>query len=213
MVKRFDWVLAGERIGADKVCDVDLLEHSDAAVVPTLGSLVPGWLLVVPRLEALSFARLDYGVRCALFLFARELAKEAKHFGKRTFLLEHGPGEYLSQIGCGVDQAHLHVVPTDFDLLGNVLEDGDIDWKEVSPNNPWKEIGDGQEYYLISDDCSSYVGLPRCVKSQYFRRQIAHLNGDADKWNYREWPFYENARRTIQYFGSDGSDGCKGIAA
>jgi hypothetical protein len=42
--------------------------------------------------------------------------------------------------------------------------------------------------------------LPHVAQSQYFRRKIAHICGTPGAWDYREWPCYENAQRTIEYF-------------
>ena len=47
--RRFDWVVDGQTKGADRQIDVDLGGFADAAIVPSLGALIPEWLLIVPR--------------------------------------------------------------------------------------------------------------------------------------------------------------------
>jgi ATP adenylyltransferase len=105
-----------------------------------------------------------------------------------------------SQIGCGVDQAHLHLVPTEHQLLGAVLADDSVRWAEVDSADPWAVIRPKAEYYLISDSTQSYVGFPLEPRSQYFRKKLAALNGTPDEWDYRKWPHYEHIKRTIDGF-------------
>lgn len=51
---RFAWVADGHRTGPDPVFDQDLANSDYAAVIPTKGALIPEWLLVVPRIKAVS---------------------------------------------------------------------------------------------------------------------------------------------------------------
>src|SRR5258708_2153983 len=78
MFTRFSWVTLGCRQGPHPICDRDLLDDPLAAVVPTLGSLVPGWLLVVPKTESLAFAGLSGPTRRDILILARNLAAEVK---------------------------------------------------------------------------------------------------------------------------------------
>jgi len=200
MNRRFEWVIRGDRSGPDSRCDIDLANDSRWAVVPTLGSLVPGWLLLIPRTPVLSVARLGEVERRAAFNLASELSEHLIAFGPQRLLLEHGPNREESNVGCGVDQAHLHVVVTSSDLFGIVLCDPDVHWEEVSVRDPWHGLSKRQEYYLISNFERSYVGFAAKSQSQYFRRKIAQAIGKSDCWDYRSWPHYEHAQRTIQYF-------------
>jgi ATP adenylyltransferase len=197
---RFDWVISGCSQGPEPACDQDLFNHPMAAVVPTLGSLVPGWLLVVPRAKSLALRDLPQQHRRDILNLARQLADEVKVFGRTPFILEHGPSKPSSAVGCGVDQSHLHVVPMDRDLLNSALADKSVLWTFTSMQDPWSSCSPGQEYLLICRDDECYIGVPYVAQSQYFRRKIAHICGTPDAWDYREWPCHENAQRTIEYF-------------
>jgi diadenosine tetraphosphate (Ap4A) HIT family hydrolase len=176
------------------------MNHRLAAVVPTLGALVPGWLLIVPRAQSLSFKDLPRNQRQDLLTLARSLEPELAAFGHRTFIFEHGPSKPLTGIGCGVDQSHLHTVAMDADLLGRVLADESVAWMTADARDPWNSCRNDQEYLLICRERACYIGFPRVAQSQYFRRKIAEFLGMPDAWDYREWPFHENAQRTIEHF-------------
>ncbi len=200
MFTRFSWVTLGCRQGPHPICDRDLLDDPLAAVVPTLGSLVPGWLLVVPKTESLAFAGLSGPTRRDILILARNLAAEVKAFGRNSFILEHGPSSPASVVGCGVDQAHLHIVPLDANLSAAALADSSVRWTPADPQDPWDGCLPGQQYYLICGSDGSYMGSPRVAQSQYFRRKIAQIVGMPDAWDYREWPCHENVQRTIEHF-------------
>src|SRR5260221_4771447 len=85
-------------------------------VLPTKGSLVPGWLLVAAKRHAicagaLSAAEHDELRECVSV--AKDLV--ASKFGSPT-VFEHGPSEEHTALGCGIDHAHIHVVPLQFSL-------------------------------------------------------------------------------------------------
>lgn len=197
---RFDWLLQGHRQGPDPVFDTDLSEDRKFALLPTRGSLVPGWLLAIPRIKALSASELSLEDQSGIMVKAREAASHVSDLGNFTFILEHGPKRHGSLVGCGVDQAHLHIVPLDFDLISSCLEiDAKMNWREVDPNNPWNNILNNENYYLISDRQKAFIAYPQDELSQYFRKKIANALGKADQWDYKRYPCKENALRTINH--------------
>jgi len=169
---RFDWITSGCSRGPQPACDRDLFNFPLAAVVPTLGSLVPGWLLVVPRVKSLAFRDLPKQHRQDILSLAQRLAVEVKAFGRNSFIFEHGPSKPSSAVGCGVDQSHLHVVPMDGDLLSAALADESVLWTVTNAQDPWSKCSPGGEYLLICRDDECYVGRPHVAQSQYFRRKI-----------------------------------------
>lgn len=200
MQSRFSWATRGQTTGPNPRCDIDLLPGHPFAVVPSLGSLFPGWVLAIPRKPVLSIRDLQSAERRELLAFSRGVAHMLSSFDPRVHYFEHGPSEQKSVVGCGVDQAHLHVVPTPLDLLGVVLADPAVNWSEASDIDPWAAIPAGVEYYLIATSTGSYVGEPNKAESQYFRKKLAAMSGAPSEWNYREWPHYEHIGRTIDHF-------------
>src|SRR5262249_38676442 len=130
MSSRFDWVTSGLERGPHPICDRNLHDHPLAAVLPSLGSLVPGWLLVVPRVEALTIRDLPAHERAELLSLARAMAGAG--MGIQPYVFEHGPSKASTSMGCGVDQAHLHTVGLNRDLLSAALHDDSVTWMTAS---------------------------------------------------------------------------------
>ena len=197
-LKRFDWIVRGDAVGPDPVCDMPVRLTTDAIAIPTIGAIVPNWLLVVPRVCTLSLADLPPDSRWNILNFGRNLASDMIDTGKPVFF-EHGARTAKDIVGCGVDQAHLHVLVTEIDLLGAALSDQTVRWTETDPIDPWDHL-DNAEYYLIQNSSRAFVGHPRAPQSQYFRKLIARAAGVPCQWDYKVWPNYENVRRTYDRF-------------
>jgi ATP adenylyltransferase len=205
MRSRFDWVTRGQTVGPDPKCDIDLLPGGPYAVVPSLGSLCPGWVLAIPRKPLLSIRQLPADERSAFAKSCKAVANSLSGFSPVVHYFEHGPNRSKSIVGCGVDQAHLHIVPTPLKLLESVLTDRSVRWTQVDSVDPWATVHPDNEYYLIATSTRAYVGVPTKPESQYFRKQLAALSGIPNKWNYREWPHYEHIERTVDCFATEPS--------
>ena len=197
---RFHWVTQARATGADVLCDIDLTPESDVAVVPTIGPLVVGWVLTIPRVVAISAARLPDSEFPRLGKAVRLTANRVASLANRVFVFEHGPATIISPIGCGVDQAHVHIVPLDIDLLEMALDDLALKWFEVNPIDPWRHLDRTRSYYLVSDLETAYATYPEVETSQYFRRLIARGLGRPAEWNFRTHAHYENVKQTIRWF-------------
>jgi ATP adenylyltransferase len=206
MQNRFDWLTRGETTGRDPRCDIDLFPNQPVAMVPSLGSLCPGWLLAIPRERLISIRQLKSPERVAFLKFCKAVGRKFSHFYPQAHYFEHGPVREKSNVGCGVDQAHLHIVPTPHRLLDEVIADPTVNWMKVDNVDPWAAVSADVEYYLISTSARSYVGIPREPQSQYFRKKLASLNGTPSQWDYREWPHYEHVQRTIEHFAIERAD-------
>jgi ATP adenylyltransferase len=200
MQSRFDWITRGQTEGPNSNCDIDLVPGRSFAVVPSLGSLCPGWVLAVPRKPLLSIRQLNSGERTAFLGFCQAVGQTLSHFHPHSHYFEHGPSQEKSAVGCGVDQAHVHIVPTPVRLLDEVLTDWTVNWIEVDNLDPWAAVPAEAEYYLIANSTRSYVGTPSKPESQYFRKKLAALSGIPNEWDYREWPHYDHVKRTIDHF-------------
>jgi len=197
MERRFEWLLSGKESGPDPYVDIDLWNDRSVGVVPTRGSLVAGWLLVIPRVPVLCIAALQPSERKVVLEAGVTAATQVRDLGKHIYFFEHGTFRAGTNLGCGVDQAHLHVVPGNFDLFSCLL-DRTVAWAAVSADDPWDGAED--DYYLIGRAGLWYRGTPRERVSQYFRRRIAAETGQAHAWDYREWPHYDKVRRTLEHF-------------
>lgn len=198
---RFDWITKGLESGPNPCWDVDLLSHPDFAVVPTKGSLVPGWVLAVPRFPILSIVSLERYQRVVLIQLLSQIREYLRNAGKTVFYFEHGAMHYGSALACGVDQAHVHVLPLDDDLIDISIRCGKtFTWNEVASEDPWESESSSRDYYLISDFSRAVLCSPPEAESQFFRKAVATSIGRSEQWNYRRFRNPDNARATQDIF-------------
>src|ERR1700721_2859884 len=94
-----------------------LFETEHFKVIPSLGSLVEGWVMIVPKEFYISFGAI---ANSAIYNELDDLIQNLGQVIKMEFgdfvIFEHGPVVRKSLIGCSVDYAHLHFVPARVNL-------------------------------------------------------------------------------------------------
>jgi ATP adenylyltransferase len=199
-LSRFHWVTNGDGHGPLPVFDEPVASNSDAVVVPSLGSIVPGWTLLVPRRQATNFAALDGAARSALSGLREYVkARLRKAFPGTVYEFEHGPWRKGGTLGCGVDQAHLHIVPLRLNLIEEVLSiPGDVIDIPADVSDGWTLVPEGTDYLFVrsSESNAGVIVLPTTPRSQAIRRIIADCIGLSEAWDYREFGGLQHAMRT-----------------
>jgi ATP adenylyltransferase len=182
-----------------------LFESESFIVIPTLGSLVEGWLLIVPKNEYLSLQCIDSD---SLLSELEELSQSVGEFVVKEFgyvtMFEHGAVQPKSTVGCGVDFAHLHLVPINFNLLEGVEKFLDIkyEWKKVSSlKDAIKTSEKGTEYLFLTDHLgNSLITQSEKIQSQLFRKVIAYFLEVPEKFDWKKFHETENVFKTISRF-------------
>ena len=200
--QRFSWLYnsAAPRAGA---CDRILLEIDGAKVVPSLGSIVPGWTLTFPATPKLNLSLCSVQERRAVVRAADHAALKCGDFARRVFHFEHGAGRHGSVMGCGLDIAHLHTVPVNFDLFAEVVKQdlAEVNWtKAPLDENTWDNLPD--EYLIIWENGreTALIGDPKIPTSQFFRRAIANISSCPFEWDYKAYSFQNNIDLTVRSF-------------
>jgi ATP adenylyltransferase len=174
-------------------------ETEHLVAVPSVGSLLSGWLLVLPKEHDLNFAAAtDRSSRIESELTGLAADWEAV-FGPLTWF-EHGPKETDSAVGCSIDHAHMHLVP-----LGelNLLDAARSMLKMRF--NPVGALSEATQ--AIDQDCSYlYLQLPNntqwlaasnSIPSQSLRRVIAAEQGREDEWDWKKFPRHDLVTKTL----------------
>jgi ATP adenylyltransferase len=189
--------------------DTPLYESESFVALPTVGALLEGWLLVVPKSPLLAFANLPDERIGELESFLGEVTAEvARHYGS-VAVFEHGAPSARSPIGCGVDYAHLHLVPTDCDLLEGAQKiEPSVRWSRIKSLRRLREIaasGEGywllQQQYGCGDICVGRSELSQ--PSQLFRRILAAHIGVPDKYDWKRHCGEEVIAATLSKLASD----------
>lgn len=173
-----------------------LREWDEFVLFPSIGALVPGHVLLCPRLHARSFAALPESQNVALSTAKGAVRRLlAGVFDVPVHAFEHGNGDAGSRVVCTVDHAHLHFMPAAVDISEELAT---YVWTTV--DGPLWDITRGQEYlYYESPDGERWItvsdGTP--FPSQYLRCVFARALGLGEVWNWREYAFPGVVRETI----------------
>jgi len=200
---KFQWLFLGKTSRAPSSYDRPIWETDHFAVLPSLGSIVSGWLLIVPKFPVCRIADLNLGLREEFEELARKAVRAVERDFGQAYLFEHG-GAFGSKVSCGVDQAHLHIVPLDFDLLGTALNSKSDPWNETGHLCfPYDVCGPEEYWYVSNQERTLFMAISE-PESQWFRKLIAVQTGQAGNWDYKEHPFLENVDATRKAIGADG---------
>lgn len=196
-MSRFEWITSAEPECLRPAHDHPVIQTEHFVALPTLGSMVTGWLLVVPRRKMDNLSFLDATERQALKSIVATLAGVVRAKESEVYLFEHG-GHAGSTIACGVDQAHLHLVPLSFDLVAKALEASDVQWTTLHGGEiPWGS-NDPSEYLSVCRAGDAWhLGRPCFPTSQWFRKLIAAELGIPERWDYRQYPHHPIMASTL----------------
>jgi ATP adenylyltransferase len=202
-VTRFAWVMDEGAPRSGDLWDREILRTERFVVLPSAGSLVAGWTLVVPRAPMINLSKLDDTGRVELDSIIEIVAGSLAATGERVYCFEHGAGWSGSATGCGVDQAHLHIVPLPFDLLAaaRAQTDGAIDWCSARcEGQTLAQLPSEGEYVALwsADEGGPMIGTVRHPVSQWIRRVVADELGIAGEWDYRSHPQTRNVSQTLE---------------
>ncbi|MDK2956243.1 MAG: hypothetical protein PWQ57_1739 [Desulfovibrionales bacterium] len=188
--------------GNYKYLSVDRPVYSNSRfyAIASIGALLEGWSLVVPKYHFLSM-KSCYQDRLFIDAVNVMLSRLSQQFGKPVIAFEHGANHNESSTACGTAHAHLHLVPFHGSLEQRIKDNRD--WTECSFNEIFKEAG-SYEYLYYNDisKCNEWTkqkGLLHILKSptsQFFRKILAEACGKIDFADYKIYPFLDVASKT-----------------
>lgn len=194
---------AGLGGAAEHAWDTILFSSRNFIITPTLGSLLPGWLLVTSKSHYLCMG----AIPMALVDELKEVVELAAGWIGSTFgpatIFEHGPSKPGLTIGCGIDHAHLHVVALGFSLVDRALrapELAGLPWEASRPD--FSSLASlhnaGQSYLYVQEPRGEQVHCsPNTLPRQFLRQIIAKELGMFEQFDYRLHPHAENVRTTV----------------
>ena len=197
---RFCARLSSPEAGSGAIEQTALLESDEFVAWPSLGALVEGWVLAVTKAHHLSMRDLERDARRRFLDFTRATARAVEAGHGPVALVEHGPVECGSPPGCGVDHAHVHVIPWSRPLRPRVTElCPEIEWRPVPDVADFAESTDAAAPYLLlsTPGDGMLVGTAPALPSQLVRRAIAAELGDPDGFDWKADPRLDVVRATV----------------
>lgn len=197
--RRFDALLAN---APGALYDQPLLARPDWVMAPTLGAIVPGWLLAIPRQWALSFRDVHLAGGQSACAVLEDVQCELGLSADEVIWFEHGPATAGTVVGCGLDHAHLHILIRPQFSFSSFVEharaDAALDWHEVPSVESYDMLGESTSYCIAGCGDRAIVAQGvESVGSQFFRRVVASLVGDGSRWDYRSEPHMQHVEATV----------------
>ncbi|MER8694762.1 hypothetical protein NKI77_13555 [Mesorhizobium opportunistum] len=184
----------------------EVIAHGEHAIVlPTLGMIVPNWFLIIPQAHSINFAQQSSEVHKELPAIVSSIFDLVSKPGDEVLIFEHGALRVGSNIGCGVDHAHLHVIVANSKFIskawGGIESEMGARQSACNVVDMYSSINNSEPYYFAWRAGRMLLEQPATKEiSQRLRRVIAFAAGVPDEWNYRDHPFYNNIASTIANF-------------
>lgn len=165
--------------------DRTILATTSFRVIPSLGQLVEGHLLLVPELHYRALADMPFD----LIIECCQLIDSVRHALDQAYgpcvLFEHGTRTHLGG-GCGIEHAHLHAVPLDESADPFRCLVRQFPCKRTSGLEGIKSDISPESSYLYCENARSdrAVFAVDYLPSQYMRRVLAETLGTSE-WDWR----------------------------
>lgn len=190
--------LSPNSLEKQSIWNTTVIESQHFIVVPTLGMLVPGWLLIITKEHYLNMSLVPDDFYPELEEIKKAVRLKLKEKFGSTVVFEHGPGRPGESSGCGIDHAHWHVVPLSFDLL-----------PELETRFPCRRIANTLEIkrglnntntYIFYENQieEAYLFLANGLPCQFFRRLIAEKIGKSEHWDWHSESGLSNIISTLK---------------
>lgn len=180
--------------------DEPFASNDEYIAIASIGALVEGWSLIIPKNHQLSM-RNSYGNVALSNLIESLLPVLIQKYGPLV-AFEHGANKEGSITACGTDHAHLHIVPLGSSLLPELKQSG-LKWLRCTSSEV-SSITNDKEYLFYIDlnatntwqDPLGYLHVLDYPISQFFRQVIAKRLGSIDISNYKLFPHLDTALHT-----------------
>jgi diadenosine tetraphosphate (Ap4A) HIT family hydrolase len=184
--------------------DEILFESKNFAVFPSLGALVEGWLLLVPKHHVLCLGALSQELHVELDRLRNEVSFALGEFYGPVKVFEHGPARPNQSVGCSVDHAHLHLVPTQIGLMegAKAVFPEPLKWEPASNIQEIASLYQAGLPYLYVEETpgNGYITTHPHLPSQAFRKVIANGIGRSEQYDWRQFQETANILATVKRF-------------
>ena len=170
-------------------------------LIPSLGQVGKGHMLLVPESHVTAFAALTPTLRAnSLRAYSYVRPWMEKHFGP-VVAFEHGSPPQAVTGGCGILHAHMHFVPVRRSV--DSPPDIGLEWQPAPGKNwaAWIEqrwTRDKEYVFFSGSDGSCHVAWTHALPSQTMRKWAASVNGHPC-WDWRTAGYEADLERLIEW--------------
>lgn len=175
-----------EQFRKEGLKDRIVAETNNFVVMPMIGPLVPGYLLLLPKQHYSSYAKVPEELIEEAIIVKEAIRDIFKtHYGNAV-VFEHGALNKMKKGACCSDHAHLHIVAVDVDVLKEFPQYGFI-MRKVNSLMCVKEQIERNVPYLFYENQEGVAVLMDApvVEAQFIRKLLATRIGAAERsyWN------------------------------
>ena len=183
------------------ITDRILLETDSFVVMPTIGSFVEGYMLIVTKNHYTSIAQISEEELCELNCVIKTCKSLiSDKLNKKSVLFEHGSVPSCKTSGACVEHAHLHIVPSNVDIDG-ALEEYEAEICEIEGlNHLQKNFSTDPYLYYQSISEKEYLVESDIIPYQFFRQVLCSAFGTLEYWDWRKNYGVENIKKTLEIF-------------
>jgi diadenosine tetraphosphate (Ap4A) HIT family hydrolase len=175
-----------------------LLRTEELAVVPSLGQIVEGYLLILPRVHFKAVGDLPANALNKFASISRQVGRVVEKEYGSFILFEHGTrSEGMG--GCGIYHAHIHMVPIARTADPITLLKSSFLHREFDDLEQLKTRSEGLLSYLLFQDSDKrlYVFDTGPLPSQFMRKLLADALG-VREWDWRAYGREERLIATMK---------------
>lgn len=177
-----------------------LTESDHFVVMPTIGAFVEGYVMIVSKEHYECIGKMPEDALHELEqLIIRIKACIRERYNMDVVCFEHGGVSCTKRAGGCIVHAHLHLVPCDVPIIGEVQERG-LTAIPIHDLSALQAIGKANSSYLYFEDADGqkYIMKENVVISQFFRQLLAHHFGLGSQWDWRQHFFLDNLVKIME---------------
>ena len=176
-----------------------LWEDDNFVVLPSIGSLTPGYTLLMPKRHVRSFADLPHDELISALAIVEQTRDVIEQAYGPVIVAEHGPGAPGARSSACCDHAHWHLIPSNPHAVTAGYEHAGgapISLRTITDLRTWS----GTSYLFLSPLKYVYFLWEQTDSfgSQFVRRVCARTYGIEDLYDWALFPFRENMLITKQ---------------
>ena len=179
--------MPGEFIEHSHIQNRIIQETKSFIVIPSVSPITQGHIMILPKYHIKSMAQINpENIGELISIFSNVSNKLKNKLGDYIFF-EHGIGK-SKQGGCGVDHAHLHLLPVQEKYFNSLIENITKDFqlvKEIDLSHFIINVAHHDSYLMMGNSSSSDVlySINNNIPSQYLRQKIALItNSNPSDW-------------------------------
>lgn len=162
-----------------------VFENQNFVVLPTIGQIVEGYLLILPKKHYRRISELPNQMIRSLSDAIDNTARLLNDVYGLPIFFEHGPSS--SSNACGTTHAHIHAVPfKNSDYLLMCLKKKYSGFMINNLSDLREQTNADNDYLLYVDGKRKYVFVSKVMQSQYMRKLIAQAVGKK-LWNWKKF--------------------------